>query len=141
MKPERPSSSIFPAPFSRRDFIAASMVSAAMSVFDRCSLANSNPESAGSLSGASFEHASQRAAELVNRMTLEEVTQQLVHNAPALPKLALARYGYWSEALHGVNVDGPITSFPQPIALGCTWNPDLVHQVYTCRIRRGPRLS
>jgi beta-glucosidase len=106
------------------------MASVALATFDRYAFADNNAGDIHRLSNASFEDASRRAAELVNRMTLEEVTQQLVH-APALPKLALEQYNYWSEALHGVNVDGPITSFPQPIALGCTWNPDLVHQVYT----------
>ena len=131
MKPKKLSPRIFPVPFSRRDFLVASMASVALATFDRYALADINPGDSHNLSDTSLEHASQRAAELVNRMTLEEVTQQLVHHAPALPTLSVARYNYWSEALHGVNVDGPITSFPQPIALGCTWNPDLVHQVYT----------
>ena len=78
-----------------------------------------------------FDRAKRRAADLVNRMTLEEVTGQLVNNVPALPKLGIARYNYWTEALHGIAVDGPITSFPQPIALGCSWNPDLVDRVYS----------
>lgn len=131
MKSEQPSPSMFPVSFSRRDFLAASMASVAMATLARYGFADSNPSGAGGLSSASFEHASQRAAALVSRMTLDEVTQQLVNGAPALPRLALARYNYWSEALHGVSVEGPITTFPQPIALGCTWNPDLVHQVYT----------
>jgi beta-glucosidase len=131
MKPQKLSPSISPIPFSRRDFLAASAASVVLATFGRQAFANQKGVDAHSLSDASFQNASQRAAELVNRMTLEEVTQQLIHRAPALPKLALERYNYWSEALHGVNVDGPITSFPQPIALRCTWNPDLVHQVYT----------
>ena len=131
MKPEKSSPNIFSVPFSRREFLAVSIASVAVATFGRSAFADANPGDTHNLSDASFEHASQRAEELVNRMTLEEVTQQLVHNAPALPKLGLARYGYWSEALHGIKVDGPITSFPQPIALGCSWNLDLVHQVYT----------
>lgn len=131
MKPEITTSSTLLAPLSRRDFLALSMASAAFAVFDRYALAETNSAGAQSLSAPIFEHASQRAADLVKRMTLDEVTQQLVHHVPALPKLQLARYNYWLEALHGVNVDGPITSFPQPIALGCSWNPELVHQVYT----------
>ena len=131
MKPEITTLSTLPAPLSRRDFLAVSMASVALAALDQYAFADADPGGAQTLSGESFAHASRRAEELVNRMTLEEITQQLVHHAPALPKLELARYNYWSEALHGVNVDGPITSFPQPIALGCSWNPDLVHQVYT----------
>jgi beta-glucosidase len=131
MKPEITTLSTLSAPFSRRDFLAVSMASVALAAFDRYAFADTDPAGAQSLSGSVFEQASQRAADLVKQMTLEEVTQQTVHHAPALPRLGLGRYNYWSEALHGVNVDGPITSFPQPIALGCSWNPELVHQVYT----------
>jgi beta-glucosidase len=116
------------AAVSRRDFLVGSMASlAAIAVSP--SVFSAEPASRG-ISGAAFARARQRAAEMVSRMTLEEVTGQLVNNTPALPKLGVARYNYWSEALHGVNVDGPITSFPQPIALGCSWNPDLVDKVY-----------
>jgi len=37
--------------------------------------------------------------------------------------------GWWNEALHGVARAGLATSFPQSIALGSTWNPDLVQQM------------
>src|ERR1700728_1357804 len=115
MKPEITTLNVFPTPLSRRDFLAASMASAALAAFDRHAFADTTPGNADNLSDAVFERAAQRAADLVKQMTLEEVTQQTVHHTPALPKLGLARYNYWSEALHGVNVDGPITSFPQPI--------------------------
>ena len=131
MKPEKTAPDMSAVPLSRRDFLAASIASIALAALDKYALADTNPGDMRTISDASFDHAAQRAAELVKGMTLEEVTQQMVHHAPALPKLALAHYNYWSEALHGVNVDGPITSFPQPIALGCTWNPDLIHEVYT----------
>ena len=36
--------------------------------------------------------------------------------------------GWWNEALHGVARAGLATSFPQSIALGSTWNPELVHK-------------
>ena len=130
MQSQKNTPSPSPAQISRRDFLAISMASIALAGLDSGAFAASSASEGPNLTDASFAEASRRAAELTSRMTLEEVTQQLVHHSPALPKLELARYNYWSEALHGVNVDGPITSFPQPIALGCTWNPDLVHQVY-----------
>jgi hypothetical protein len=95
MKPQKLSPSISPIPFSRRDFLAASAASVVLATFGRQAFANQKGVDAHSLSDASFETASQRAAELVNRMTLEEVTQQLVHRAPAL---ALKRYNYWGIA-------------------------------------------
>jgi beta-glucosidase len=93
-------------------------------------MADGPAEEPGAIAASAFEQAQRRAAALVSRMTLEEVTAQVVNGAPPLPRLGLARYNYWSEALHGVNVNGPITSFPQPIAMGCSWNPELVHDVY-----------
>jgi beta-glucosidase len=36
--------------------------------------------------------------------------------------------GWWNEALHGVARAGLATAFPQSIALGSTWNPDLVQK-------------
>lgn len=131
MKSEKNTLSTLPTQISRRSFLAASMASVAFTAVGRYAFADSNVGVAHGLSDASFDQAAQRAGKLVSRMTLEEVTQQLVHRSQAIPRLELARYNYWSEALHGVNVDGPITSFPQPIALGCSWNADLVHQVYT----------
>ncbi len=131
MKPENPSQSVFHIPFSRREFISASMASVLAATFNLPAMADTTVSGRKGIWDAEFERAAQRAASLIKRMSLEEVTQQVVHNAPALPKIGLARYNYWSESLHGVNVDGPITSFPQPIAMGCSWNPELVHQVYT----------
>src|SRR4051812_22979020 len=46
----------------------------------------------------------ERAADLVSRMTLAEKAAQLsTTNAPAIPRLGVQEYAYWSEALHGVN--------------------------------------
>ncbi|HSN09515.1 MAG TPA: hypothetical protein VLS85_10765, partial [Hanamia sp.] len=46
----------------------------------------------------------ERAADLVSRMTLAEEVQQLHTNfAPAIPRLGVHQYFYWSEGQHGVN--------------------------------------
>ena len=70
----------------------------------------------------------QRAADLVGRMTLEEKVLQMQNSAPAIPHLGVPVYNWWNEALHGV-ATGRATVFPQAIALGSTWDPDLVHRV------------
>jgi beta-glucosidase len=36
--------------------------------------------------------------------------------------------GWWNEALHGVARAGLATSFPQSIAMGSTWNPELMQR-------------
>ena len=63
----------------------------------------------------------QRAADLVHRMTLEEKATQLVNQARAIPRLNVPAYDWWSEALHGVAVNGT-TEFPEPIGLAATFD-------------------
>jgi beta-glucosidase len=72
--------------------------------------------------------ASQRAADLVHRMTLEEKATQLVNQARAIPRLNVPAYDWWSEALHGVAVNGT-TEFPEPIGLAATFDPEAIHQM------------
>ncbi len=72
----------------------------------------------------------ERAADLVHRMTLEEKASQLVNSARAIPRLGVPAYNWWSEALHGVAVDGT-TEFPEPIGLGATFDAAGIHQMAT----------
>jgi len=69
-----------------------------------------------------------RAAEIVSRMTLEEKVLQMQSTAPAIPRLGVAAYNWWNEALHGV-VQGRATVFPQAIGLAATWDTDLMYRV------------
>ncbi len=70
----------------------------------------------------------ERLADLINLMTVEEKIKELTNEADSIPRLGLSKYNYWSEALHGVLASGA-TSFPQAVAMGSTWEPDLIHQV------------
>jgi beta-glucosidase len=74
--------------------------------------------------------AEQRAADLVRRMTLEEKASQLVNQARAIPRLNVPAYNWWSEALHGVAVDGT-TEFPEPIGLAATFDAPSIHEMAT----------
>ena len=57
----------------------------------------------------------ERAADLVSRLTLDEKVNQLGRNTVAVPRLGLAKYDYWNEALHGIqNGTGEGTSYPMP---------------------------
>jgi beta-glucosidase len=71
----------------------------------------------------------ERAADLVRRMTLEEKISQTQTAAPAIPRLGIPEYEWWNEALHGVARAGLSTVFPQAIALGATWDLNLMHRV------------
>jgi beta-glucosidase len=70
-----------------------------------------------------------RIRDLIGRMTLEEKAAQLLDSAPAIPRLGLPQYEYWSEALHGVAVSGQATVFPQAIGLAATFDTDLMLRV------------
>jgi beta-glucosidase len=74
--------------------------------------------------------AEQRAVDLVRRMTLEEKASQLVNQARAIPRLNVPAYNWWSEALHGVAVDGT-TEFPEPIGLAATFDAPGIHEMAT----------
>jgi beta-glucosidase len=68
----------------------------------------------------------QRVKDLVSRMTLDEKVRQMQHTAPAIPRLGVPPYDWWSEALHGVGRAGYATVFPQAIGMAATWDPNLV---------------
>jgi beta-glucosidase len=72
----------------------------------------------------------ERAGDLVKRMTLEEKASQLVNQARAIPRLNVPAYDWWSEALHGVAVNGT-TEFPEPIGLAATFDTDGIHTMAT----------
>jgi beta-glucosidase len=74
--------------------------------------------------------AEQRAAALVQQMTLQEKATQLVNQARAIPRLNVPAYDWWSESLHGVMVKGT-TEFPEPICLAATFDPATIREMST----------
>jgi beta-glucosidase-like glycosyl hydrolase len=73
----------------------------------------------------------ERAADLISRMTPEEKQSQLGNTMPPIPRLGVNGYNVWGEALHGVmgrnnNSGMTATSFPNSVAVGSTWDPELV---------------
>jgi beta-glucosidase len=62
-------------------------------------------------------------------MTLEEKAGQLKHAAPAIPRLGVPAYNWWSEGLHGVARAGEATVFPQAIGMAATWDAPMVHGI------------
>ncbi|EQD73742.1 beta-glucosidase, partial [mine drainage metagenome] len=86
----------------------------------------------GPIARDAFEAARGRAAEIVGKLTLAEKISQFGTRVPAIPRLNLPAFNFYSgEALHGLMYKGEVTSFPLPLAMGCSWNPELVHRVFT----------
>ena len=71
----------------------------------------------------------QRIADLIGRLTLDEKAAQLNHLNTGIPRLNIPMWGGWNQTLHGVWSKEPTTLFPAPIAMGATWDPDLVHAI------------
>jgi len=70
-----------------------------------------------------------RVDDLISRMTLEEKASQVVNQARAIPRLKVAEYDWWSEALHGVANAGIATVFPEPVGLAATFDTPLIHDM------------
>lgn len=76
-----------------------------------------------------------RVKDLVGRMTLAEKILQLGDRAQGVGRIGLPKYGWWSEALHGIAVTGhatyfgdvvpAATSFPNVILAAASFNESL----------------
>ncbi len=70
-----------------------------------------------------------RLDNLLPRLTLAEKAAQMLHEAPAIPRLGIPAYNWWNECLHGVARAGIATVFPQAIALAATFDVERVRAV------------
>lgn len=75
--------------------------------------------------------AEQRAADLLSKLTLEEKGLLSQFNSPAIERLGIPAYNWWNEALHGVARNGAATTYPQPIGMAASFDPDLLETVFT----------
>ncbi|HUA65337.1 MAG TPA: glycoside hydrolase family 3 C-terminal domain-containing protein [Alphaproteobacteria bacterium] len=68
-----------------------------------------------------------RIRDLISRMSLAEKVDQIRNTTPAIKRLGIPAYDFWSEALHGVGFAGAATVFPQAIGAAATWDTPLLH--------------
>ena len=72
---------------------------------------------------------SERAWDLLKRMTLEEKISQMKNGSPAIERLGIPAYNWWNGALHGVARAGVATMFPQAIGLAATFDRELIQEI------------
>src|SRR5688500_9776584 len=77
------------------------------------------------------DDATRLATDMVARLSLEEKLPQLLNVAPAIPRLNVPAYNWWTESLHGALGPVPTTNFPEPIGLAATFDAPLVKNVAT----------
>ena len=75
--------------------------------------------------------ADERADDLLGRLTLEEKTRLMRNGSPAIPRLGIPAWDWWSEALHGVGRNGIATIFPSCIGMAASFDDDLIGRIFT----------
>ena len=74
--------------------------------------------------------ARERAKDLCSRLTLEEKALLMLDESPAIPRLGIKKFFWWSEALHGAANQGNVTVFPEPVAMAASFNPALLYKCF-----------
>ena len=74
--------------------------------------------------------ARERAVDLCQRLTLEEKALLMLDESPAIPRLGIKKFFWWSEALHGAANMGNVTVFPEPVGMAASWNSDILYKVF-----------
>jgi beta-glucosidase len=78
---------------------------------------------------AADDPATELATATVARLTTDEKIAQLVNVAPAIPRLGIPAYNWWTESLHGAFGPVSTTNFPEPIGLAASFDAPMLHDV------------
>ncbi|HNZ99611.1 glycoside hydrolase family 3 C-terminal domain-containing protein [Ruminococcus sp.] len=70
----------------------------------------------------------ERAEDLTDRLSVQEMAEQLKYDAPAVERLGISAYNWWSEGLHGVARAGTATMFPQAIGMAAMFDEEAVRK-------------
>ena len=54
----------------------------------------------------------------------------MLDESPAIPRLGIKKFFWWSEALHGAANMGNVTNFPEPVAMASSFNPALLYKCF-----------
>lgn len=64
----------------------------------------------------------ERANDLTSRLTLKEKASLMCDISPAISRLGIPQFNWWSEALHGFTANDGITCFPEPIGMAASFD-------------------
>src|SRR6185437_9610482 len=71
-----------------------------------------------------------RAKDLISRLTLTEKALLMQDQSPAIPRLGIKKFNWWSEALHGLANNDSVTVFPEPIGMAASFDDTLVYRIF-----------
>ena len=74
--------------------------------------------------------AEERAADLCSRLTLKEKADLMRNGSPAIARLGIPQFEWWSEALHGAARNGFATVFTNTTGMASSFNDGLLQRVF-----------
>jgi len=72
----------------------------------------------------------ERAKDLLSRLTLEEKASLMFDQSPAIPRLGIKKFNWWSEALHGLANNDNVTVFPEPVGMAASFDDSLLFKIF-----------
>ena len=72
----------------------------------------------------------QRTKDLISRLTLQEKALLMQDQSPAIPRLGIKKFNWWSEALHGFANNDSVTVFPEPVGMAASFDDALVYKIF-----------
>src|SRR3954463_15004389 len=73
----------------------------------------------------------ERAKDFISRLTLQEKALLMQDQSPAIPRLGIKKFNWWSEALHGLANNDSVTVFPEPIGMAASFDDSLLFKIFS----------